>query len=81
MYQKDCRKTLFHENARVKKIVGKHKHTKSMRCSKSSSLREVHSDTGLFFKTIKKTQVNHLTYHLKELEKQKVRRIGSRDAS
>ena len=38
----------------------------SMGCSKSSSQREVHSDTGLPPQTRK--LANNLTYHLKELE-------------
>ena len=42
-----------------------------MRCSKSSSKREVYSDTGLPQER-KKTQMNNLTYHLKELEKEEV---------
>ena len=36
-----------------------------MKCTKSSSKREVDSDTGLPHETRK----NNLTYHLKELEK------------
>ena len=40
-----------------------------MGCSKSSSHREVNSDTGLPQKE-EKSQINNLTYHLKELEKE-----------
>ena len=43
-------------------------HFKPMRCSKSSSKREVYSDTVL--QDTKKTQINNLTYHLKELYKE-----------
>ena len=39
-----------------------------MVCCKSSSQKEVHSDTGLPQKR-KKYQINNLTYHIKELEK------------
>ena len=41
---------------------------KSMRCSKSSFKREGHSNTGI--KKQEKFQINNLTYHLKELEKE-----------
>ena len=40
-----------------------------MGCSKSSSCREVHSDTGLPQKQ-EKSQINNLTYHIKQLEKE-----------
>ena len=40
-----------------------------MSCSKSSSKREVHSDTGLPQET-KISPMNDLTLHLKELEKE-----------
>ena len=40
-----------------------------MGCSKSSSKREVYSNTRLPKET-KKTQINNLTFHLKELEKE-----------
>ena len=43
--------------------------TKSVGCSKSNSKREVHSNTGLPRET-RKIQINNLTYHLKELEKE-----------
>ena len=43
--------------------------TKSLRCSKSSSKRGVHSDTNLP-QEIRKLSNKHLTYHLKELEKE-----------
>ena len=42
--------------------------SKSMGCSKSSSKREVYSNTGLPQKTRKISNKN-LTYHLKEFEK------------
>ena len=40
-----------------------------MECSKSSPKRELHSDKGLPQKQ-EKSQINNLTYHLKELEKE-----------
>ena len=40
-----------------------------MGCSKSSSKRKVHSDTGLPWKQ-EKSQIKNLTHHLKELEKE-----------
>ena len=40
-----------------------------MGCCKISSQREVHSDTGLAQKE-ENSQINNLTYHLKELEKE-----------
>ena len=46
-------------------------HTKYMRCSKSSSQREICSDTGLPLKKQEKSQVNNLTYHLKDYKKKK----------
>ena len=48
----------------------KHNYTKSMGYSKSSPKREVHSDTGLHQKNKKTSQINNLTYHLKEWEKE-----------
>ena len=42
---------------------------KSMGCDKSSSKRKVHSDTSLPQKQ-EKSQINNLTLHLKELEKE-----------
>ena len=41
-----------------------------MGCHKSSSKRKVHSDKE-FLKKEEKSQVNNLTYHFKELEKEK----------
>ena len=41
-----------------------------MGCSKKSSNREFYSNTGLSQKQVK-SQLNNLTYYLKELEKNK----------
>ena len=41
---------------------------KPMGCSKSNSKREVYSSTGLLHET-RKSQINNLTYHLKEFLK------------
>ena len=41
-----------------------------MGCSKSSSKREVYSNTILHQETRKKSQINNLTLHLKQLEKE-----------
>ena len=41
-----------------------------MGCCKSSDERELHSYTGLLRKE-EKSQINNLTYHLNELEKEK----------
>ena len=41
-----------------------------MECSKSGSKREVHSKTGPPQEARKSPQINNLTYHLKELEKE-----------
>ena len=43
-----------------------------MGCSKSSSKREVYNNTSLlyFLKKQEKSQINNLTLHLKELEKE-----------
>jgi len=56
-----------------KKIHGdewkwKHNNPKSLGCSKSSSKKEVDSTTGLP-QVQGKSQINNLTFHLKELEK------------
>ena len=46
---------------------------KSMGCDKSSSKRKVHSDTSLPQKQ-EKSQINNLTLHLKQLEKEEQRK-------
>ena len=58
----------------IKNIPGdkwqwKHHDPKPMGCSKSSSKREVYSDTILPQKQ-EKSQINNLNLHLKELEKE-----------
>ena len=47
----------------------KHNHTNSRGCSKSSPIKEVHGDTSLPLKT-RKSQIDNLTCHLKELDKE-----------
>ena len=47
----------------------KHDSPKPMGCSKSSSKREVYSSTILPQET-KKSQINNLTLHVKQLEKE-----------
>ena len=55
-----------------KKWQRKHDSSKPMGCSKSSSKREVYSNTILPQETKKKTQqINNLTLHLKQLGKEK----------
>ena len=49
----------------------KHNHTNSWGCSKSSLIKEVHSDTSLPLKT-RKSQIDNLTCHLKELDKEQI---------
>ena len=51
------------------KLQWKHDDPKSMGCSKSSSKREVYSDTILPQKQ-EKSQINNLNLHFKELEKE-----------
>ena len=46
-----------------------------MRCRKSSAQREIHSNIGLPQKR-KKSQINNLTNHLNELEKEQVKAEG-----
>ena len=46
-----------------------HNHTKSTGWSKSSSYSKVHSEQA-FLKKQEKSQINKLTYHLKQLEKE-----------
>ena len=41
-----------------------------MRWGKSSTKRELYSNTGLPQETRKKSQINNLTLHLKKLEKE-----------
>ena len=41
-----------------------------MRCSKSSSKREVYIAIQFYLKKQEKSQINNLTLHLKELEKE-----------
>ena len=41
-----------------------------MGCHKSSAQREIHSNTGLAQKKRRKSQINNLTQHLNELEKE-----------
>ena len=48
----------------------RHNHTKTMRCSKSSSKREVHSDTRLPQKKKKKISNKQPNLSPKELEKE-----------
>ena len=60
----------------VKKIIRnkwqwKHDNSKPMRCSKSSSKREVYSDNNPISRNNnKKYQIDNLTLHLKQLEKE-----------
>ena len=58
------------ENTSRQTTKWKHSLTKSMGCSKSSSKKEVNSDTGLPQEK-RKTQKNNLIYHLKWLKKKK----------
>ena len=48
----------------------KHNDPKSMISRKSNSKREAYSDSGLQQQI--KSQINHLTLHLKKLEKQRI---------
>ena len=47
---------------------------------KSSAKRKVHSNTSIPQETIKKSQINNLTLHLKQLEKEEMKnpRVGRR---
>ena len=64
------------ENQRInQKIRGdkwkwKHNNPKSKQCSKSSSKREVYSDTSLPLRKQEKSQINSLNLHPKEVEKE-----------
>ena len=49
----------------------KHNNPKPVGHYKSSAKRKVHSDTGIPQETRKKSQINNLTLHLKQLEKEK----------
>lgn len=44
-------------------------HTKTYGCSKSSSMREVYSETPAYIKKQGRSEINNLILHLKELEK------------
>ena len=44
-----------------------------MRFSKSSAKGKFHSNTGLSQETIKKSQINNPTLHLKQLEKEEMK--------
>ena len=50
-------------------MIMKHNGPKPVGCSKSSSKREVYSNTILRQKT-RKSQINNLTLHLKQLERE-----------
>ena len=47
----------------------KNKHTKSIGCKKSNPKRNIHSNK----KKKEKSQINNLTYHLKEWEKEQTK--------
>ena len=51
----------------------KSQHPKPMGFSKSSAKGKVHSNTGLPQETRKKSQINNLTLHLKELGKEEIK--------
>ena len=51
----------------------KHNNTKLMGHCKSSAKRKVHSNTGIPQETRKKSQINNLTVHLKQLEKEETK--------
>ena len=50
----------------------KHNNPKPMEHCKSSSKGKVHSNTGLPQEIRKKSQINNLTLHLKQLEKEEI---------
>ncbi|WP_238405907.1 hypothetical protein, partial [Segatella copri] len=57
----------------LRQMIMKTQPSKSMGCCKSSAQREVHSNAGLSQKR-RKSQIDNLTHHLNELEKEEQKR-------